>query len=134
MVTQKLYFCFIAKINFFYHELDNFNSTLSLALGLVELEASKTLGKWGSYLFLEVVEFRILFRGNFERVLGVHPTSSFRVEFKIEGEGEENKLISNLFSHNSIFEGRNTSPHFVHVVFHVSLFLHMYVCVCVCVE
>ena len=81
------------------------------------------------------VEFRILFTANFERILGVHPTSSFRVEFKIEGEGEEIKLISIFFIfNNSIFEGRNTSPHFVHVVFHVSVFLHMYVCVCVCVE
>ena len=62
----------------------------------------------------------------------VHPTSSFRVEFRIEGEGEERKLISNLFIfHNPIFEGRNTSPYFFHVAFHVSVLLHMYVHVCV---
>ena len=62
--------------------------------------------------------------------MSVHPTSSFRGEFRIEGEGEESKLIKNLFIfHNPIFEGRNTSPHFVHVVFHVSVFFHMYVCV-----
>jgi len=97
MVTQKLYFFFIAKIDYFHNELDNFNSTLRLALGLAKLESSITLGKWGSYCFLGVVEFRILFRGNFEIVLGVYPTSSFKVEFKTQGEGEEIKLISNLF-------------------------------------
>ena len=129
MVTQKLHFCFIAKIDFFYHELDNFNSTLSLALGLVELEASKTLGKWGSYFFLGVVEFRILFRGNFEKVLGVHPTSSFRVEFKIQGEGEEIKLISNFFNcHIPIVMLGTLQALLVHVVFMFkSFFLHMYV-------
>ena len=51
-------------------------------------------------------------------------------DFRIEGEGEESKLTSNLFIfYNLIFEGRNTSPPFVHVVFHVLVLLLMYVLV-----
>ena len=82
MVTKISYFCLIAKIEGLHHELDNFDSTLGVALGVIELEASRTLEKWGSYCFWRVVEFRILFRGNLERVWVVHPISSFRVEFQ----------------------------------------------------
>ena len=53
MVTKISLFFFIAKIECLDLELDNFNSMLRLALGLVELESSRTLGKWGSYYFLE---------------------------------------------------------------------------------
>ena len=73
----------------------------------------------GELLLFRVVEFRILFRGNFERVLSVHPTSSFREQFKIEGEGEGREAHLKLFScHNLIVKGGIPQAHFVHVVFH----------------
>ena len=126
MVTQKPHFFFIAKIDCFHHELDNFNSILRLASDLVELEASITLGKWGSYCFLGV-EFRILFTTNFERVLGVHPTSNFRVEFKIEGEGEEIKLISNLFNcHNPVLK-----LGILHLILFMLCFMFQFYCICI---
>ena len=51
MVTKISYFCIIAKIECLHHELDNFDSTLGVALGLVELEASRNFGEVGE-LFL----------------------------------------------------------------------------------
>ena len=53
MVTKISYFCLIAKIECLHHELDNFDSTLGVALGLVELEASRTFGQVEELLHFE---------------------------------------------------------------------------------
>ena len=50
MVTQKPIFFLTAKIDKFHHELNDLNSTLRLALGLVVLEASRTFGQVGGVI------------------------------------------------------------------------------------
>ena len=132
MVTKISHFCLSAKIEWLHHELDNFDSTLGVALGLVELKASRTFGQVGELLLLEVVEFRVYLEAIFERFWLFTQPLVLEWNFRIEGEGEESKLISNLFiCHNPIFEGRNSSPHLVHVVF---MLLQFYcICMFVCV-
>ena len=53
MVTKISHFFLSAKIEWLHHELDNFDSSMRLALGLVELEASKNFGQVGELFFLE---------------------------------------------------------------------------------
>ena len=67
MVTQKVHFYFSARIEWFYHGLNDFNSILMLALGLVELEASRILDKWGKLFPFLGGWLLILFRGIFEK-------------------------------------------------------------------
>ena len=92
MVTQKPHFFFITKIDCFHHELDNFNSILRLGSDLVELEASRTLGKWGSYCFLEWLSLGSYLEAIFERIWVF--TQPLVLEWNSELKDKERKASS----------------------------------------
>ena len=85
MVIKISHFCLSAKIEDWHHELITLTPFWELALGLVRIEASRTLGKWGSYCFWRVVELRTLFRDILERFWLFTQPLALEEIFRIEG-------------------------------------------------